>query len=94
MRKLLGNRSSAKLGVRPWGVKVGGNPSEVSVPGKVSVVENLGDETHVGVRYGELLLMASVPVTDRFKPGVQVHLSFDDQDLNLFDSQSGQRLVA
>jgi multiple sugar transport system ATP-binding protein len=94
VRKLLGNRSSAKLGVRPWGVKVGGNPSEASVPGKVSVVENLGDETHVGVRYGELLLMASVPVTDRFKPGVQVHLGFDDQDLNLFDPESGQRLVA
>jgi multiple sugar transport system ATP-binding protein len=93
MRKLLGNRSSVKLGVRPWGIRVDENPSEASVPGKVSVVENLGDETHVGVRYGELLLMASVPVTDRFRPGVQVHLSFDDQDLNLFDPESGQRLV-
>jgi multiple sugar transport system ATP-binding protein len=94
VRKLLGNRSSAKLGVRPWGVKVAGNPSGASVPGTVSVVENLGDETHVGVRYGEILLMASVPVTERYKPGVRVHLSFNDQDLNLFDPESGQRLVA
>jgi multiple sugar transport system ATP-binding protein len=94
VQKLLGNRSSAKLGVRPWGVKVGANPSEVSVPGAVSVVENLGDETHVGVRYGEILLMASIPVTERYKPGVRVHLSFDDQDLNLFDVENGQRLVA
>jgi hypothetical protein len=38
--------------------------------------------------------MASVPVTDRYKPGGQVHLSFDDQDLNLFDPESGERLVA
>jgi multiple sugar transport system ATP-binding protein len=93
-QKLLGNRSSAKLGVRPWGVKVHANPSEVSVPGTVSVVENLGDETHVGVRYGEILLMASVPVTERYKPGIRVHLSFNDQDLNLFDVENGQRLVA
>jgi hypothetical protein len=35
-----------------------------SVPGTVTVVENLGDATHVGVRYGDILLMASVPVTD------------------------------
>jgi multiple sugar transport system ATP-binding protein len=94
VQKLLGNRSSAKLGVRPWGVKVDANPSEASVPGTVSVVENLGDETHVGVRYGEILLMASVPVTERYKPGVRVHLSFNDQDLNLFDVENGQRLVA
>jgi multiple sugar transport system ATP-binding protein len=94
VQKLLGNRSSAKLGVRPWGVKVHANPSEVSVPGTVSVVENLGDETHVGVRYGEILLMASVPVTERYKPGIRVHLSFNDQDLNLFDVENGQRLVA
>src|SRR6478735_1866101 len=64
VQKLLGSRSSAKLGVRPWGVKVGGASLEASVPGTVAVVENLGDETHVGVRYGEILLMASVPVTD------------------------------
>jgi multiple sugar transport system ATP-binding protein len=94
VQKLLGNRSAAKLGVRPWGVKVDANPSEASVPGTVSVVENLGDETHVGVRYGEILLMASVPVTERYKPGVRVHLSFNDQDLNLFDVENGQRLVA
>ena len=94
VQKLLGNRSSAKLGVRPWGVKVDANPSEVRVPGTVSVVENLGDETHVGVRYGEILLMASVPVTERYKPGLRVHLSFNDQDLNLFDVENGQRLVA
>ena len=94
VQKLLGNRSSAKLGVRPWGVKVDANPSEVSVPGTVSVVENLGDETHVGVRYGEILLMASVPVTERYKPGIRVHLSFNDPDLNLFDVENGQRLVA
>jgi multiple sugar transport system ATP-binding protein len=94
VQKLLGNRSAAKLGVRPWGVKVGANPSEASVSGPVAVVENLGDETHVGVRYGEILLMASVPVTERYKPGMRVHLSFDDQDLNLFDAENGQRLVA
>src|SRR6516162_2095273 len=94
VQRLLGNRSSAKLGLRPWGVRVGSSPTEASVPGTVSVVENLGDETHVGVRYAGLLLMASLPVTERYKPGSKVHLSLNEQDLNLFDSQNGQRLVA
>src|SRR6266478_5535092 len=43
VQRLLGNRSSAKLGVRPWGIKVGSNASQASVPGTISVVENLGD---------------------------------------------------
>jgi len=92
LQGLLGSRARTKLGVRPWGIKVNSTPSGSSVPGTVSVVENLGDETHVGVRYGEILLMASVPVTDRFKPGSKVQLTFNQDDLNLFDTETGDRL--
>ena len=92
LQGLLGNRTRAKFGVRPWGVKVGSIQSGNSVSGTVSVVENLGDETHVGVRYGEILLMASIPVTDRFKPGSNVQLTFNQDDLNLFDAETGDRL--
>jgi multiple sugar transport system ATP-binding protein len=92
LQRLLGSRTGAKFGVRPWGVKVSSSHSGGSVPGTVSVVEDLGDETHVGVRYGEILLMASIPVTDRFKAGSKVHLTFNQDDLNLFDSATGDRL--
>jgi len=92
LQRLLGDRGRAKFGVRPWGVKVGSTQSGNTVPGTVSVVENLGDETHVGVRYGEILLMASIPVTDRFKPGSNVQLTFNQDDLNLFDAETGDRL--
>jgi multiple sugar transport system ATP-binding protein len=92
LQRLLGSRARAKFGVRPWGVKVSSTQSGSSVPGTVSVVENLGDETHVGVRYGEILLMASIPVTDRFKPGSKVQLTFSQDDLNLFDAETGDRL--
>ena len=92
LQHLLGDRGHAKFGVRPWGVKVDSTQSGNSVPGTVSVVENLGDETHVGVRYGEILLMASIPVTDRFKPGSNVQLTFNQDDLNLFDTETGDRL--
>jgi multiple sugar transport system ATP-binding protein len=92
LQRLLGNRARAKFGVRPWGVKVNSTQSARSVPGTVSVVENLGDETHVGVRYGEILVMASIPVTDRFKPGSKVQLTFNQDDLNLFDAETGDRL--
>jgi ABC-type sugar transport system ATPase subunit len=65
---------------------------EGSFLGKITVVENLGDETRVGVRYGEILLMSSIPVTRRYQPGQQVYLSFNDEDLNLFDVTTGARL--
>src|ERR1700676_525755 len=92
LQRLLGNRGRAKFGVRPWGVKVGSTQSGNSVPGTVAVVENLGDETHVGVRYGEILLMASIPVTDGYKPGSKDQLTFSLDDLNLFDAETGDRL--
>jgi multiple sugar transport system ATP-binding protein len=92
--RLLGGRTSARLGVRPWGIHVSQTGSEVSVAGTVSVVENLGDETRVGVRYGDMLLMASTEMTRLYKPGGQVHLTFEDEDLNLFDESTGERLVA
>jgi multiple sugar transport system ATP-binding protein len=88
----LGLRREVKLGIRPWGIKVSATPEEGSVVGKITVVENLGDETRVGIRYGEILLMSSMPVTRRYKPGQQVHLTFNDEDLNLFDVTNGVRL--
>jgi multiple sugar transport system ATP-binding protein len=92
--KLLGNRTSARLGVRPWGIHVSPTPLEGSVPATVSVVENLGDETRVGVRYGEMLLMASTDMMRAYKPGSKVNLVFEDEDLNLFDQDTGERLTA
>lgn len=91
--RLMGGRASVRLGVRPWGIRVSQTASEVSVPGTVSVVENLGDETRVGVRYGDMLLMASTDMTRIYKPGSKVHLTFEDEDLNLFDEETGERLT-
>ncbi|HEY0792226.1 MAG TPA: ABC transporter ATP-binding protein [Chthoniobacterales bacterium] len=92
--RLLGHRSKVKFGIRPWGVKVRPENTPQSVPGTVSVVENLGDETRVGIRYNDLLLMSSIPATKRYQPGSRVHLTFNDEDLNLFDLESGERLIA
>ncbi|HEY5744369.1 MAG TPA: ABC transporter ATP-binding protein [Terrimicrobiaceae bacterium] len=94
VRRLLGNRSAVRLGVRPWGIHVSQTSSEGSVVGTVAVVENLGDETRVGVRYGDLLLMASTDMTRIYKAGSKVNLIFEDEDLNLFDQDTGERLVA
>jgi multiple sugar transport system ATP-binding protein len=88
----LGPRKEVKLGIRPWGIRISATPTEGSVGGKITVVENLGDETRVGVRYGEILLMSSIPVTRRYQPGQQVYLTFNDEDLNLFDVANGARL--
>ena len=37
-------------------------------------MENLGDETRVGVRYGDMLLMASTDMTRIYKPGAKCTL--------------------
>jgi len=94
VQKLVGSRKELKLGIRPWGIRVSQTQTTASVPGKVTVVEDLGDETRVGVRYGEILIMSSIPVTRRYRPGLPVYLSFNDEDLNLFDSATGERLSA
>jgi ABC-type sugar transport system ATPase subunit len=81
-----------KLGIRPWGIRVSQTQTDGAVPGVVVVVEDLGDETRVGVRYGEVLIMSSIPVTRRYRPGLPVFLHFNDEDLNLFDPTTGERL--
>jgi multiple sugar transport system ATP-binding protein len=91
--RLLGDRSTVQFGIRPWGVRISPDHSSTGVPGTISVVENLGDETRVGIRYGALLIMASIPITKRYQPGSKVYLTFNDEDLNLFDTQNGVRLT-
>ena len=92
VQKLVGSRKELKLGIRPWGIRVNQTQTSGSVPGKVAVVEDLGDETRVGVRYGEVLIMSSIPVTRRYRPGLPVYLTFNQEDLNLFDPTTGERL--
>jgi multiple sugar transport system ATP-binding protein len=92
MQKLIGSRKELKLGVRPWGIRVSQTATAGSVAGKVTVVEDLGDETRVGVRYADILIMSSIPVTRRYRPGLPVYLNFNEEDLNLFDPTTGERL--
>ncbi len=47
----------------------------------------------MGIRYGELLIMASLPITKRYQPGSKAYLTLDDEDLNLFDTETGVRLA-
>jgi multiple sugar transport system ATP-binding protein len=92
VQKLIGSRKELKLGIRPWGIRVSQTQTDGAVPGVVVVVEDLGDETRVGVRYGEVLIMSSIPVTRRYRPGLPVFLHFNEEDLNLFDPTTGERL--
>jgi multiple sugar transport system ATP-binding protein len=92
IQKLVGSLKELKLGIRPWGIRVSQTQTDGAVPGVVVVVEDLGDETRVGVRYGDVLIMSSIPVTRRYRPGLPVFLHFNEDDLNLFDPTTGERL--
>ena len=41
-----------------------------------------------------MLMMASTDMTRAYKPGSKVNLTFEDEDLNLFDQDTGERLTA
>src|ERR1700751_3522181 len=92
VQKLVCSRKELKLGIRPWGIRVSQTQTAGAVAGVVVVVEDLGDETRVGVRYGEVLIMSSIPVTRRYRQGLPVFLHFNEEDLNLFDPTTGERL--
>src|SRR5258708_24533043 len=82
MQKLIGSRKESKFGVRPWGIRVSQTATAGSGAGKVTVVEDLGDETRVGVRYGAILILSSTPVTWRYPPGLPVHPNFNWENPN------------
>lgn len=76
------------VGLRPGALSFAGH----GIPGRVDLVEDLGDSSIVNVEVGEQL----VKVRTQHRPGVRegeaVHLHFDATALHLFGRDSGARL--
>jgi multiple sugar transport system ATP-binding protein len=74
------------LGVRPSGVRIGGE----GLPATVMMTEALGEVSYADLAVGELLVRAKV--SERPAERAQVRIQLDPEVLHVFDRQSGLRL--
>jgi ABC-type sugar transport system ATPase subunit len=84
-------------GIGEGPVTVGLRPGALSfadrgIPGRVDLVEDLGDSSIVNVEIGEQLVKVRTQHRPEVREGEAVHLHFDATALHLFDRDSGARL--
>jgi multiple sugar transport system ATP-binding protein len=81
----LPSREGMRLGIRAEAIRVA---ADGALPGKVEVVERLGDRTHLHVRLADdSTLIAEDVGHSRASPGDAVHLRIDSDQAHLFDAQ-------
>lgn len=83
------------LGIRPEDLTLHLNQVEGSHEGKVSIIEPLGRESVAYVGVGADILKIFVPKTLAFsvKVGDTVWVSFDEDEVHIFDKKSGKILI-
>ncbi len=82
------------LGLRPEHLHLADSarPNEPVLRAQLEVVEPVGNEVFLNLRFGTNEIVARVP-SQSFPPhGADVALSFPPQDLHAFDPQTGQRV--
>lgn len=92
LRVAVGERRKVKLGIRTHRIAVHRREAPGTVPGEIAVAEHLGDETRLLVRYGEMDLTVTLPITRSLKEGQPVYLEFDLAHTLLFDPETGVRI--
>lgn len=81
------------LGFRPYHVGLNTNPNAVgNIPGKIFVVEPLGDMTVASVLLGDIRAQVVTPLSYRARPGEEVSVSLDSSHLLLFDKKTGKAI--
>lgn len=76
------------VGVRPSAVRIGGD----GIRATVDLVENLGDNAILDLRYEGGTARARVDDAAQYSEGQTVAMSFDAKNIHLFDAASGRRL--
>ncbi len=84
---------ACKLGVRPENLRLAGEPGDITLPARVSLLEPLGSETLVTLKLGAAEVVARLAANFREAPGTPVRLNLNPSHLHLFDPQSGAALA-
>jgi ABC-type sugar transport system ATPase subunit len=82
-----GRDGDVTLGIRPGAVRL----AAAGLPGRVELVENLGDTTIVDVEAGARLVKMRSEGRTAVQEGDSVHLAFAPQAIHLFDAKTGDR---
>jgi multiple sugar transport system ATP-binding protein len=81
------------LGIRPEHVKLSSEMRENHIPTMVFIHEKMGSYHLVGLKYGQEILRARTPATNKFAIDETAFVSFDMDNIRLFDSQTEQSLL-
>ncbi len=88
------NAEDASLGVRPEDIAIASQDAPDGIPGRVTLVEMVGSDTHLAIDVGQSTeLKVRVPTSFVVKEGDQVRLKINLNMVHLFDSQ-GMRITA
>jgi ABC-type sugar transport system ATPase subunit len=80
------------LGIRPAGLKVEQTPSEGQPRGEVFAVEPRGDSAVVSILMGKFRLLSESAENLKFRDEDIVGLTFPEEQIHLFDSETGINL--
>jgi multiple sugar transport system ATP-binding protein len=80
------------LGVRPEDLQPVASHESV-LEAKVEVIEPVGNEVFLNLRFGDNTLVSRVPPQHMPAPSTSVHLGFNTDRLHFFDAESGLRIT-
>jgi multiple sugar transport system ATP-binding protein len=86
---------TAELGVRPEHIVIdgaGGKDATAAYKATVDLVEPMGSDSLVWIKFGEHMIGARVESNQQFEPGQKVDVRFRVGLASLFDAESGERL--
>ncbi|QLG28912.1 ABC transporter ATP-binding protein [Halorarum halophilum] len=86
---LLSDKDRVRVGVRPEDLRLS---SGGSMPSVVTVVEQMGNENFLYAEMGGVDLTARIESGIKPEEGTRVAFAFDEEDLYLFDSQTGEAI--
>ncbi|MBO6757251.1 MAG: ABC transporter ATP-binding protein [Roseibium sp.] len=85
LRSRLSQESDVCLGIRPHAVRL----VDGGLPVTVSVVQWLGDQTHIAAQFASRTLVSVIHDRARFAPGNTASIAISAEDLHIFDADTG-----
>ncbi len=81
------------LGLRPEHLQIAGEATRLAqFDATLEVVEPVGNEVFLNLRFGKIALVARVEPQALPPPGTTLHMQFDPAHLHVFDAASGLRI--
>jgi multiple sugar transport system ATP-binding protein len=82
------------LGVRPEALRLLESSTDAALGARLEVIEPVGNEVFLNLRYGSQTLVARTPPRTLPEPGSTLQFGFASERLHFFDPQQGLRIAA